>query len=440
MEQMRDGRVGGGWVKHSRDGGLDDGWPGGWMDGGAEGWRVDRGWTEGLVGVTFAWVGEQLGGQMGWPWLGGWVAGWGLTWWVGWQMDEGGRAEGGRAVVPAAPTGDHHPPDDGGEELSGEDVGTVEGGGQRALPDHRKSHAQRLQLWGRGWEVSNLQPPIGSSVTHQRSCIPPTSTHPSTLCPSILSSSNLHPSIFPTSVPPTSLSALLPLLQSHCPPSHCPPFLHPVVLCTPSSITAACCPPSLQPIVLHPVILHPIVLHPSTPLSSTPLSSIPPPRCPPPHCPPSLHPVVLPPLVLHPVVLHSIVLHPSTLLSSIPPTIPPPVAPTRRHSDVGEDADAGERQGARLGHPPPHAADGQHRGQLCRDVHRPKDQLAQVDVHPEALQIHGQPVVGEAGGEPAPKTQCFNAKPTRCDQVGTKKVWVSPKKVGVGPQKVSFDP
>lgn len=67
--------------------------------------------------------------------------------------------EGGRAVVPAAPRGDSHPPDDGGEELPREDVGAVEGGGQRTLPNHREGHAQRLQLWGQGWDVSHLQPP-----------------------------------------------------------------------------------------------------------------------------------------------------------------------------------------------------------------------------------------------------------------------------------------
>lgn len=73
---------------------------------------------------------------------------------------------------------------------------------------------------------------------------------------------------------------------------------------------------------------------------------------------------------------------------------------TLGYHSVGQDADARQQQGGDLGRPPAQVVDGHEAHKLGRQVHGSEDDLDEVDAHPKALQVHDQPVVGEAGGEP----------------------------------------
>lgn len=83
-----------------------------------------------------------------------------------------------------------------------------------------------------------------------------------------------------------------------------------------------------------------------------------------------------------------------------PATRPP--ARTSWHQDVGQDGQARQDEGEGLGEASPDEGDGEDGDQLGREVYGPKDELDHVDVDVKVLQVHGQPVVGKAGGEPGP--------------------------------------
>lgn len=73
---------------------------------------------------------------------------------------------------------------------------------------------------------------------------------------------------------------------------------------------------------------------------------------------------------------------------------------TLGYHPIGQDADARQEQGGYLGWPPAQVVDGEEAHELGRQVHGSEDDLNEVDANPKALQVHDQPVVGEARGEP----------------------------------------
>lgn len=83
--------------------------------------------------------------------------------------------------------------------------------------------------------------------------------------------------------------------------------------------------------------------------------------------------------------------------------LPPPPALTSWHQDIGQDGQASQDEGKGLGEASPHKSHGEDGDQLGWDVHSPKDELDHIDVEVKILQVHGQPIVGKAGGEPRPR-------------------------------------
>lgn len=74
---------------------------------------------------------------------------------------------------------------------------------------------------------------------------------------------------------------------------------------------------------------------------------------------------------------------------------------TLRHEDVPNNGQASKDEGQCLSDPAAKVANHKEGDELCWDIDCPKDDLDQVYADPKVLQVHGQPIIGKAGGEPA---------------------------------------